>query len=100
MTINQGIDTAMTATERLKMHLARNEKRFLGILVLPQITLMVVSIIIFFAGYETLAWGISSLGLLLYLLGVVLWVVLIDSRRRLPGTTAPRRLGKLFSFER
>lgn len=82
------------------MGLKRNEKQFLFQLVMPLCAVLIVTTILFFAGYEGAAVTVGSLGSITVMFGVFFYIVLFDSKRRWPNTSVSERIARILSFER
>lgn len=64
------------------------------------VVLLIAGLVLLLAGHPDAAWIASWFGSVTWTLGVLAWIVLFDSRRRWPGTSAVQRLGYLLSFRR
>lgn len=62
--------------------------------------LIPLSLVLALTGQPALAFFVSNAGTVLILLGMIAWIVLIDSRKRWPRTSAWERLARLLTFQR
>ncbi len=75
-------------------------KKYVAVYIIPLIAVVVLSIVVFFAGDPTAAWMVAYFGTGIVTLACVAYVVLFDSRSRWPHTSWLVRLGRLFWFQR
>ena len=80
--------------------LARNEKQFLVVLVIPLLTVIVPTVALFLLGDKNAAWFDSFGGTILVFFFATVYIVFFDSKSRWPGLTAGERLTKVFTFQR
>lgn len=77
-----------------------NFQKFLAVCIIPQLLLIAVLTVSFTTGVSPhLLVGISMLGELVWMAGAFGFVIL-DSRRRWPGTKASERFERIITFHR
>lgn len=62
--------------------------------------IMIATMILFMSGKETLASAISTFGTLLWILGVLIYVMVFDSKKRWPNDSLGERITKIMTFTR
>ncbi len=68
--------------------------------VAPLVVIIIAAACLFAVGHGDAAWAVSNLGTILVLIGNLVYIVIWNSRKRWPGTTAWERLVKVMTFER
>jgi len=78
--------------------LKRNQKQFLGFLVIPLAMIILVAPVVFLLGYQGAAQLISYGGTSLVITVAVCYVVFFESKKRWPNDKAFDRFAKLITF--
>jgi hypothetical protein len=60
----------------------------------------VVAVVLLLLGYPDAAWFVGNFGTFLWLIGVLLWIVFFDSKKRWPNTKAMDRAMNVMTFRR
>lgn len=80
--------------------MTNREARFLKFLVGPLLLIIAVTCALLLAGYPTAAYIVGNPGTLLYLIGLVVWIAVVDSRKRWPDVGWFTRLSYVLTFKR
>ena len=67
--------------------------------VIPLLSIIVATVILFCMGYGNAAWFVSSIGTFLVMLANVVYVTAFHSRKRWPDTTWWTRTVRFFTFQ-
>jgi protein-S-isoprenylcysteine O-methyltransferase Ste14 len=83
------------------MTLSEGEKKLMGLVVIPLLTIIVVTIVMFSLGYSSdLIWIIGNGSILLVFVVAVLYMVFFHSKKVWPGLSASKRFVKVITFQR
>ncbi len=78
------------------MRLKKNEKQYVDMVVLPLLVAIIVILAVFSAGYKDAATVLSFLAPC----AVVLYVAVVDGKKRWPNTSVCERMTKVMTFKR